>query len=249
MMLKVLDATLVYPNDVRELLGRVLDQLRRSKRTIFQHSIQWLSIWIVIFLLIYGTGTLALYGISPPSTGPARSDLQADYGEWMVMVIPRVDPEIIVEIKRDKPQNPEVFMNPETVNLDEDPFIIIQGRPGNGEPPIIMTSLPTTVVSEPTSTRSPDQSPTSTPIVTESPTQMPTLVLTTTPTNTPVPTQSSTNTPVPPNPTSPPPPTVQSMVTICHKPGEFNQRTLQVPPADVANHLAHGDYLGACTNP
>jgi hypothetical protein len=95
-MLKVIDVTLDYQKDVQELLGRVVDQLRRSKRTIFQHIIQWLSIWIVILLLIYGTGTLALYGITPPSTGPARSDLQVDYGEWMVMVIPRVDPEIIV---------------------------------------------------------------------------------------------------------------------------------------------------------
>jgi len=238
-MLKVMDVTLDYQKDVQELVQRVFDQLRRGKRTIFQHIIQWLSIWIAIFLLIYCTGTFALYGITPPSTGPASSDLQADYGEWMVMVIPRVDPEIIEEIKKDQPQNPEVFMDPEAVNPDEDPFIIIQGQPGNGEPPILDTPLPTTVASEPTSTRSPDQSPTPTP----------TLVLTTTPTNTPVPTQPPTNTPVPPNPTSPPPPTDQSLVTLCHKPGEPNQRTLHVPPVDVADHLAHGDYLGACPNP
>ena len=99
----MLDVTLNNRRGLPELLERVLDQLRRGKRTIFLHSIQWLSIWIAIFLLISGTGSLALNGITLPSTGPARSDLQADYGEWMVMVIPRVDPEIIEEIKRDKP--------------------------------------------------------------------------------------------------------------------------------------------------
>ncbi len=248
-MLKVLDVTLNNRRDVLELLERLIDLLRRYKRTILLHSIQWLSIWIVIFLLIYGTGTLALYGIALPSTGPARSDLRADYGEWMVVVISRVDPEIIEEIKRDKPQNPDVFMNPEAVNPDEDPFIILQDQPGNGEPPILDTPQPATVASEPTNTKSPDQSPTSTPIVTESPTPTPTLMLTITPTNTPVPTQPPTNTPVPPNPTSPPPPTEQSLVTLCHKPGEPNQKTLHVPPADVADHLAHGDYLGECANP
>ena len=121
-MLKVVDVTLDYQKDVQELVQRVLDQLRRSKRTILLHSIQWISIWIVIFFLIYGIGTFALESITLPSTGPARSDLHADYGEWTAMVIPRVNPKIFEEIKGDKQQNPEVLVDPELVNPDEDPF-------------------------------------------------------------------------------------------------------------------------------
>lgn len=248
-MLKVLDVTLDYRKDVRELSDRVLDQLRRSKRTILLHSIQWISITTACFLLIYGIGTLALYNISLPSTGPARSDLQADYGEWTILAIPRIESEIIEEIKRDKPQNPEVFMNPDAVNPDEDPFIIIQDQQGNGDPPILDVPIPTTVASEPTSTRSPVQSPTPTPIETESPTPTPILILTIKPTNTPNPTQRPTNTPLPPNPTSPPPPTDPFLVTICHKPGDRNEKTIRVPLADLANHFAHGDYIGECANP
>lgn len=248
-MLKVIDVTLDYKNEVGELIERRLEQLRRSKRTIHLHGIQWISITTVCFLLIYGTGTLALNSITPPSTGPARSDLQADYGEWMVQIIPRVDPEIVEEIKRDNPNNSEVFKDPEEMDPYKDPFIIIQGQEDKDEPPILDPHQPTAIASEPTNTRTPEQSPTATPIGLESPTPTPTTMPTISPTNTPIPTQPATYTPVPPNPTSPPPPTDQSLVAICHKPGDSNQRTLHVPPSDVADHIAHGDYLGECTNP
>jgi cell division protein FtsN len=249
-MLEVLNVPLNNRRDVLELLERLIDSLRRHKLAIFVQSIQWLSIWIVIFLLIYGTGTLALKSITLSSTGPARSDLQADYGVWTVKLIPRIDPEIVEEIMRDRPQNPEIFMNPDAVNPDEDPFIIIQDQQGNGKPPILDTPLPTTVASEPRNTSTPEQSPTSTPIVTESPTPTPTTMPPISPTNTPEPTQAPTNTPVPQNPTSPPPPpTEQSLVTICHKPGEHNQKTMQMTEAVAQVHLAHGDYRGECTNP
>lgn len=238
-MLKVIDVTIDYKNEGRELIERLIGQLRHSKRTIFQQSIQWISITTVCFLLIYASGTLALYTLTPPRTEPALSDLHADYGEWTVVLVSRVDPDIVEEIKRDNPQNPEVFTNPKEIDPNDDPFIITQGKEGNEEPPILDIPQPTPTASEPTSTRSPDRSPTPTP----------TLILTITPTNTPAPTQSPTNTPVLPNPTSPPPPTDQALVTLCHKPGEPNQKTLHVPPADVADHLAHGDYLGECIIP
>jgi hypothetical protein len=248
-MLKVLNVPLNNRRDIRELLERLTDPLRRNKSSIAFQSTQWLSIWTVIFLLIHGTGTLALNSITLSSTGPARSDLQAEYGEWKVMVISSVDPEIVEEIKRDKPQNPEVFVTPEARNPDEGTFIIIQGQEGPHEPPILDAPLPTTIASEPTNTNAPEQSPTSTPIVTESPTLTPTTMPSISPTNTPLPTQSPTNTPVPPNPTSPPPPTDQAIVMICHKPGEPNERTIRVPQANVGDHLAHGDHVGTCSNP
>ena len=245
-MLKVLNVPLNNRRDVLELLERLTDPLRRHKSSIFSQSIQWLSIWIVIYLLIYGTGTLALNSITLPSTGPARSDLQVDYGEWMVMVIPRVDPEIVEEIERDSPENPEVFMNPDAVNSDDEPFISIPGNKGGQELPVSDSPLATVVVSEPMNTSTPEQSPTLTPIVTESPTPTPTTMPPISPTNSHEPTQSPSNTPVPPNPTSPPP-NDQALVTICHKPGEPNERTIRVPQTNVGDHLAHGDYLGECT--
>jgi hypothetical protein len=36
------------------------------------------------------------------------------------------------------------------------------------------------------------------------------------------------------------------LVTICHFPGTPGERTLNVPQAAVAPHLAHGDQLGEC---
>lgn len=249
-MLEVLNVPLNNRRDVLELLERLIDSLRRHKLAIFVQSIQWLSIWIVIFLLIYGTGTLALKSITLSSTGPARSDLQADYGEWKVLFLHRVDPEIVEEIERDSSENPEVFMNPDAVNSDDEPFISIPGNKGEQEPPVSDSPLPTVAASEPRNTSTPEQSPTSTPIVTESPTPTPTTMPPISPTNTPEPTQAPTNTPVPQNPTSPPPPpTEQSLVTICHKPGEHNQKTMQMTEAVAQVHLAHGDYRGECTNP
>jgi len=235
-MLKVIDFTLDYKKDIHQLSERLLDQLRRSKRTILLQTIQWTGITTVCFLLIYGTGALALYNITFPRTGPANSDLEANYGEWTAMVIPPVDPEIIAEIKKDKPQNPKVFMNPEAVNPDEDPFIINRSQPGTQEPPINNTSITVPVASEPENTRPPDQSPTSTPIMTIAPTSSPTPTLlptstsapptpTSPPTNTSAPptatqtlTLPPTNTPVPPTPTSlptntPVPPTPTSLPT------------------------------------
>ena len=303
MMFKVLDATLDYPKDFRELLERVVDQLRHSKRTIIRQSIQWFSITTVCFIFIYSIATLALYTLTSYITLPAHSDLHADYGEWMVMTIPRVDPEIIEEIKRDNHQNPEVYMNPEEIVPYEDPFIIMQNQPRNEEPPISNSSQPTTVASEPTNTRSPDRSPTSTPNVAKTATSSPTptpsqtdppapLTSTSQPTNTsvpptptpqpsktptpptstqpptntpalstptlpptntpapPMPTLSPTNTPAPPTSTSPPTPTNQPWVWICHisRIEWIPPITILVPQDWVEWHLAHGDYLGECTN-
>jgi hypothetical protein len=40
-------------------------------------------------------------------------------------------------------------------------------------------------------------------------------------------------------------------VTICHMRWFWwlPPKTIQVPQDEVASHLAHGDYIGECTNP
>jgi hypothetical protein len=38
----------------------------------------------------------------------------------------------------------------------------------------------------------------------------------------------------------------EELVTVCHKPGTPDQKTLQVEKRDLLDHLAHGDQVGAC---
>ena len=38
----------------------------------------------------------------------------------------------------------------------------------------------------------------------------------------------------------------QQKVTICHKPGTPDQKTMEVPQSAVDGHLGHGDTLGSC---
>ncbi|MHA2405830.1 MAG: hypothetical protein ACXACH_03655, partial [Candidatus Hermodarchaeia archaeon] len=216
-MLKVIGATLKYPRYVREFFLHFSDQLRRRKQSIILQSYQWFGITILCFFLIYGTATLALYTITSYIASSAHSDFQADYGEWTVMTIPRVDSKIIEEIQKDNPNNPNVYINPEEIDPYKVPFITIQNPSGNEEPPIGNSPLPSPVPSEPTNTQSPNRSPASTPTVvntdTFSPTPSPSQI---NPPAPPTSTQAPTNLPAPPTPTlqptnsSPPPtPTLQ----------------------------------------
>ena len=38
----------------------------------------------------------------------------------------------------------------------------------------------------------------------------------------------------------------QELVTVCHKPGTTDERTIQIDEEDVQDHLKHGDRVGAC---
>jgi hypothetical protein len=67
---------------------------------------------------------------------------------------------------------------------------------------------------------------------------------------TPTPPAPTPPSPTPPSPTPPgptPTPGGNSTVTICHKPGTPAEHTLTIPEADLADHLGHGDTLGACS--
>jgi hypothetical protein len=215
---------------------------------ILVNSVQWISITLICFLLIYGAGTFGLYGSIATSNSPTRSKLTADYGEWAGTSIPRLKSGIVDEIMRDNPQNPEAFLKPLMRQVNQYPIAIVQDYSGDDEPPKLESLLITPISTEPTSTTSPDPSPTSElPVVTQTPQPTPTLSVSIEPTNTP--TNSPSQTQLPTNTPAPPPPTVEVLVAICHKPGEHNQKTMYLPEADIADHLAHGDYLGECTNP
>lgn len=246
---------------LKKIFERQLDQLLCYKKRILGNSIQWISITLESFGLIYGAGSFGLYGNNAISDSPIRSKLAADYGEWAWTSIPRIKSGIVDEIMRDIPHNPEAFLIPLMRQVNEYPIVIVQDHSGDDEPPKMEALLITPISTEPTSSPSPDPSPTSEPpVVTQTPQPTPTLSIriepTNTPTNSPPQTQSPTNAPDLPPPTqSPtntpaaPSPTVESLMTICHKPGKHNQKTMYLPEAEIANHLAHGDYLGGCTNP
>ena len=38
-----------------------------------------------------------------------------------------------------------------------------------------------------------------------------------------------------------------SGITVCHKTGLHNQKTIDIDDADLADHLGHGDLEGQCT--
>jgi hypothetical protein len=246
-MFKVIDITLDYQHDVRKPLHQFFKQLRRSKRTIFLRCSIWIGIAITNFLLIYSCGTLGLHNIPTTSSGQARSNLRADYGEWTIAFIPGFVSDIIEDIKLDNTQSPEVFKDPEVIDPYEGPFVN-QGQVGNEEPPIIVTHQPTPTAPEPMNTRLPNRSPTTTQIVLETVTPTLTLMPPVSPTYTPAPMNTPANTPVPTNPTSPPSSTNQPLVTICHKPGGINEKTIRVPQSNLSDHITHGDYIGECAN-
>jgi len=234
-MFTVLDVTISNRRDVLELFERLLDLLHLHKLTILRQCTRWIILTVFIFFLIYGVGTLALYNITPPNPYPAYSDLEANYGEWTAMVIPPINPEIIDEIKKDKPQNPKIFMNPDAVNPDEDPFIIIQDRSVNNELPILDTPIPTNVASEPTSSSSLGHSPTLTPVASLTPTSTPALILTITQTSTPPLSQSPTYTADPPTQTLPPTVTLAPPTPTLPPTNTADPPTPTLPPTDTAD--------------
>lgn len=116
--------------------------------------------------------------------------------------------------------------------------------PGDTIAPPPTATLPATVPATVTAVP-----PTTTPLAaTDTPVVLPTATLAP-PTATFPPTATATLPPPPTEtPTSEPLPPTPELVTLCHVPAgnPNNAQTIQVPPEDVAGHLAHGDYLGPC---
>ena len=112
------------------------------------------------------------------------------------------------------------------------------------ETPTITTSPTPRITETPTPTETLTITPSPTPRITETPTPTETPTLMPSSTNTPSPTPRVSVTPTPPMTPTPKP----ELVTLCHFPpgNPGNGQTIQVPIADVQEHLNHGDYLGAC---
>jgi hypothetical protein len=252
-MLKIVDITVNYQNKFLELFNQVKTRfLRRCTRMAILYSVQWISVMIVSFLLIYSAGSLALYIPFSYASGPTRSDIHAKYGEWAISHISRVGPDIIEEIKRDNPQNSIVHTDPIEDSPYRDPFVIGQVGSGNIEPPIIDTDPPGIVVSKPTNTKLPDLPRTMTPVVTDPQKSQPTLSPSQTtsptqviyPTNTPyspTATLPPTNTSIPPSPTSlhtstsaPPVPTEPPTSTSAPPVPTVPPTSTSVPPTPTA---------------
>lgn len=230
-----------FPRDLRMRISRILGQ---DRPRLSLDLLGWMSIVLVVPILIYGVAELAQYGIEMPSE-PARSKLETDYGKWAFTEIRRVKPGILDEIQKDRPD--EIMVIGALVHESGSASIyasVQEPKHGGGQnlPPILPTPSPTGVVSTPSATTTESSTPDVTATLTGTPIVPPTIIPMAT--HTPVPT--STVQPTATSMPTIPPPTESPNVTICHKPGE-HQKTLIVPQSDVSEHLAHGDYLGACT--
>jgi hypothetical protein len=174
--------------------------------------LRWLLLAPIAFLILFGCGQLALgdYAYStPPDT---RSNLQADYGAWPVVMLPPIDPAIIEDIRRDEQLDPIV--------VDARPFWPTPDRP-------TATPRPTLIAQQPTATPAPPtRAPTSTPTIanTATPTLLPTRTATLYPTRTAAPTSTAT-----PWPTS----TATPWPTDTPQPPQPNTRTHTPTPSPI----------------
>lgn len=220
-MLKNANNYLDYKIVFGEKYTQILDQLSRNKRTIFLLTIQWTAITAACFFLVNGTGTLAINSLTPQISNPAHSDLNASYDEWTSIFHAPINPKIIDEITKDHPSSIELFDNPGETDPYEFP-LITQVPQETDHYSSVDAYLQLTFISEPTNAQSHDQSSNSLPIL--------------------------TSTPPPSDPTEPSLPKGHPLVTLCHKPDGPNKRTFYVSQGVVDNHLAHGDYVGPCSN-
>lgn len=181
----------------------------------------WLCLPVVVLLVLFGVGQLALLDLGSRAVPALRSQLRADYRAWAVEVFGALDPEIIREALRDEgaPGQQEVLVIPGEVWLTPGPsagltpvapstptstarapgitvVVVVSATPADTEtrPPTVEASSATPTLEAQTST------PTRTGLPTTTSTFLPTVTTTGTPT--------PTSTPPPPPPPASPTPTL-----------------------------------------
>lgn len=74
----------------------------------------WLAGGICIFAVLYGTSYLALFWLPPYEVVDMRSQLTADYGAWDFLIFQPIDPAIIEEIKQDQELPEQIIIDGST---------------------------------------------------------------------------------------------------------------------------------------
>src|SRR5574341_832500 len=70
-------------------------------KRLTRHTLRWAAILLVLIVLLFGCGQLALWNPFPAALADTRSKMAADYGPWPFMRVAAVDPSIIQAIEHD----------------------------------------------------------------------------------------------------------------------------------------------------
>ncbi|MCH8094369.1 MAG: right-handed parallel beta-helix repeat-containing protein [Chloroflexi bacterium] len=142
--------------------------------------LRWLLMIPVILLLLFGCGTLGMFGLRS-AQADTRSELDADYSPWPFTVFKPVNIEIIEEIKEDQILYPGTFAEPVELTIIPADFWFTPTPTPTLSPTstgtLVLTSSPTptptggtpTPTTTSTSTATPTESPTATPTATFTP--------------------------------------------------------------------------------
>ncbi|MFV1858732.1 MAG: Calx-beta domain-containing protein, partial [Anaerolineales bacterium] len=148
--------------------------------------LRWLLLIPLILLLLFGCGTLGMFGLRP-AQADTRSELNADYSPWPFTVFKPVNIEIIEEIQEDQILYPGTFAEPvEPTIIPADFWFTPTPTPTattTGTPSATTTPTPTptggTLTPTPTGgTPTPTTTSTSSATPTESPTALPSATFT-----------------------------------------------------------------------
>jgi hypothetical protein len=84
---------------------------KEERKESFRDLLRWLLLIPLILLLLFGCGTLGMFGLRP-AQADTRSALDADYSPWPFTVFKPVNIEIIEEIQEDAILYPGSFAEP-----------------------------------------------------------------------------------------------------------------------------------------
>ena len=164
---------------------------KEERKESLRDLLRWLLLIPLILLLLFGCGTLGMFGLRP-AQADTRSALDADYSPWPFTVFKPVSIEIIEEIQEDAILYPGTFAEPVVLTIIPADFWFT--------PTPTPTPTPT-ITGTPLETGTPTMTPSPTPT---SGTATPTSTVTATPTESPTASPTATFTPLGPPPPIPP---------------------------------------------
>ena len=146
---------------------------KEEREESLRDLLRWLLLIPLILLLLFGCGTLGMFGLRP-AQADTRSALDADYSPWPFTVFKPVNIEIIDEIQEDAILYPGTFAQPVLLTIVPDDFWFTATPTLTPTPTITGTPLETGTPTVTPSVTPTGGTPTPTPTVTTTPTESPT---------------------------------------------------------------------------